>query len=295
MPSAIHGDHLIFRRVQFITALLTIILWIGGEILTLNDTSWQINDALFDRYYLSGMAPDYSINTNGYAPSGTLADSLSKFYSTDSSEAQANPALRAYLPEGDSAPDVVDALSAADGYKKMGAYSLIQGAFNVNSTSVDAWAALLRGNKSLAITSQQATNDSADGTPFPLAAAVSDTNSQNGWEQFSRLSDDDIEALAEAIVEQVKARGPFMSLSDFVNRRIGNDSRSNQGPCRRRSRRRTSMPVFGRTCRITKQITITTTMQTFSRMPRISNLATMRPAYLPKSIKRIYSCRLRPS
>ena len=27
------------------------------ETLTLNDTSWQINDALFDRYYLSGMAP----------------------------------------------------------------------------------------------------------------------------------------------------------------------------------------------------------------------------------------------
>ena len=72
-------------------------------------------------------------------------------------------------------------------------------------------------------------DETADGTPFPLAAAVSDTNSENGWEQFSRLSDDDIEALAEAIVEQVKARGPFMSLSDFVNRRIGNDSRSNHG------------------------------------------------------------------
>ena len=57
MPSAIHGDHLIFR-VQFITALLTIILWRGGNFNT-ERYLVAINDALFDRYYLSGMAPDY--------------------------------------------------------------------------------------------------------------------------------------------------------------------------------------------------------------------------------------------
>ena len=65
---------------------------------------------------------------------------------------------------------------------------------------------------------------------------------QNGWEEFSRLTDDQIwddndtpsdltddTGLAVEIVNQVKARGPFMSISDFVNRRIGIDSRSYQG------------------------------------------------------------------
>ena len=61
------------------------------------------------------------------------------------------------------------------------------------------------------------------------------------WEEFSRLTDEQIwddndterphrrYRPAVEIVNQVKARGPFMSISDFVNRRIGIDSRSYQG------------------------------------------------------------------
>ena len=108
-----------------------------------------------------------------------------------------------------------------DGYKKVGAYSLIKGAFNVNSTSVKAWRAFLQGNKALALESVQGTTDAGTGTPFPLGSTTSNTSSNNGWEKFSRLSDAQIDTLAEKIVDQVKARGPFMSLSDFVNRRIG--------------------------------------------------------------------------
>ena len=99
----------------------------------------------------------------------------------------------------------------------------------MNSTSVAAWSALLRGNKDLAIQSLQGTTDSATGTPFPLSSSVSDTASNNGWEKLSRLSDDDISNLAAKIVDEVRSRGPFMSLSDFVNRRITNDSSSAQG------------------------------------------------------------------
>ena len=200
----------------------------GGTKLTLNDTSWLMNDALFDRYYLSGMAADYTIN-GSYQSTGSIEDTLTEFYGSDPSLAQVNPALEAYIPDNSRAPAVVSELAAADGYKKLGGYSLIHGAFNVNSTSVDAWTALLRGNKNLAIESIQGTTDTKDGTPFPLAGTVSDTGSFNGWEKFSRLSDADIESLAEKIVDEVKARGPFMSLSDFVNRRISNDSRAEQG------------------------------------------------------------------
>jgi hypothetical protein len=128
-----------------------------------------------------------------------------------------------------TAAQIKDLLTPADGYQKMGAYSLINGAFNVNSTSVAAWSAFLRGNKALAIESIQGTTDSATGTPFPLSSSASDTNSNNGWEKFSRISAPDIKTLAEKIVDEVRKRGPFMSLADFVNRRISDDSRSAQG------------------------------------------------------------------
>ena len=128
-----------------------------------------------------------------------------------------------------TAKQVKDLLTPADGYQKLGAYSLINGAFNVNSTSVAAWSALLRGNKDLAIESLEGSTDSATGTPFPLSSSASDTTSTNGWEGFSRLSDSAIDNLAASIVDEVKTRGPFMSLSDFVNRRISTDNRSAQG------------------------------------------------------------------
>ena len=117
----------------------------------------------------------------------------------------------------------------SDGYQKLGAYSLINGAFNVNSTSVAAWSAFLSGNKGLTIQSIQGTTDSGTDTPFPLSSSASDTTSNNGWEKFSRLSDSDISNLAASIVDQVRTRGPFMSISDFVNRRISSGSSSYQG------------------------------------------------------------------
>jgi len=230
--------------------------------LTMNDVSWQVNDALFDRYYLSGIAPEFTIGAGGYglaplrnkdetvinnAPSTgeSIKHALSFFYGTDPavygsdySAAKTSPVILPYIPQGKTPVDVVDELMDVDingdvivddGYKKVGAYSLIKGAFNVNSTSVKAWRAFLQGNKALALESVQGTTDSGTGTPFPLGSTTSNTSSNNGWEKFSRLSDAQIDTLAEKIVDQVKARGPFMSLSDFVNRRIGNDSRSYQG------------------------------------------------------------------
>ena len=233
-----------------------------GTKYTTNDVSWQVNDALFDRYYLSGIAPEFNIGAGGYAPtvantSDAIEDTLQRFYGIDPTDttqtvdpetAHANPALEPHVPAGKSPAEIVTELTPSnanqDGYKKVGAYSLIKGAFNVNSTSVKAWRAFLQGNKNLALESVQGTSDSGTGTPFPLGSTTSNTSSNNGWEKFSRLTDDQIwddndtpsdltddTGLAVEIVNQVKARGPFMSFSDFVNRRIGasTDLRTYQG------------------------------------------------------------------
>jgi hypothetical protein len=195
---------------------------------TASDSSWLLNDALFDRYFLSGIAPEFTIGAGGYSSSGSLSDKLTKFFSTDYQSAQASPILHPYVPLGKTTTEAVSALAADDGYKKMGAYSLVAGAFNVNSTSVSAWTAFLRGNRNLPVDYAQGTGtNTASGTPFPSSPAPAfSPDAATHWSGFSRLSDSQIESLATQIVKQVKLRGPFMSLSDFVNHRVGTPKKS---------------------------------------------------------------------
>lgn len=191
---------------------------------TASDMSWLMNDALFDRYYLSGIAPLFSIEGGGYFSSAGIESSLDNFFGNNYREAQANPVLVPYLPDDMPASDAVNELSANDGYRKLGAYSLVNGAFNVNSTSVAAWEALLQGNRDVAVDFVEGRGlDSNSGTPFPSSTSpvAQGNGAKQYWSGFSRLSDAQIRNLAVEIVNEVKLRGPFMSLSDFVNHRVG--------------------------------------------------------------------------
>jgi len=187
------------------------------------DFSWLINDALFDRYFLSGIAPAFTIGGGGYSATGSLNDTLTQFFSADHLAAQANPVLRPHLPSATTAAAITAELTANDGYKKIAAYSLIDGAFNVNSTSVAAWTAFLRANRNLAVDyAQNVGSDASSGSPFPSSdSPVKLAGAKPQWSGFSRLSDAQVSALATRIVAQVKLRGPFMSLSDFINHKMG--------------------------------------------------------------------------
>lgn len=104
---------------------------------------------------------------------------------------------------------------------------LLDGAFNVNSASEKAWEALLLsgaggmyGDK---VAFPRIYNESAgkwDGH------SPQDEAAWNGQRLFTR---DEIHKLAEQIVVEVKTRGPFLSLSDFVNRRLRDDNTGNKG------------------------------------------------------------------
>ena len=204
---------------------------------TAADRSWLINDALFDRYYFSGLAPEYSIGGAGYKRKGSLGESIAHFFDDQSDELNANPAILPHVPNGmdvDQVLDDVDPGRGADeyqGYKKLGAYSMVSGAFNVNSTSVKAWEALLRVNKGLkVIDSAGATVSSGSDAPFPSSMKPpSSPDSDSAWQGFAKLSDREIKQLAENLVEEVKKRGPFMSLSDFVNRKLSTDEEGEMG------------------------------------------------------------------
>ena len=54
----------------------------------------------------------------------------------------------------------------------------------------------------------------------PYTGSQNDPSRPDQWRTARELTDNEIEELAEAMVEQVKLRGPFLSLSEFVNRRL---------------------------------------------------------------------------
>lgn len=105
---------------------------------------------------------------------------------------------------------------------------MLDGAFNINSTSFEAWKAFLAsmaGNNARvwnATTQSLDTVSTLNGTPFNRFWSASGLTAANQpWSGLRILSDAELGELASRIVEQVKIRGPFLSMADFLNRRLG--------------------------------------------------------------------------
>ncbi len=107
---------------------------------------------------------------------------------------------------------------------------MVDGAFNVNSTRVEAWQALLG--------STRPTGYAGGGNvAFPRVLDAPDGAWHNGeatdrgavWAGHRELTRDEIRQLAVAITQEVKLRGPFLSLADFVNRRLAEDETGRMG------------------------------------------------------------------
>jgi hypothetical protein len=107
------------------------------------------------------------------------------------------------------------------------AHLLLDGAFNVNSTSIEAWKSLLAATRGRG-------NDG--GGVFPRLDNAPAGDARDGevhgdklWAGRRELSDAEIGRLATAVVEEVKKRGPFLGLADFVNRRLAGDDTGRAG------------------------------------------------------------------
>jgi hypothetical protein len=104
--------------------------------------------------------------------------------------------------------------------------SLYDGGFNVNSTSRAAWRAVLGGLKGQTL--PDATNPANPAmtalTKFARAFGPPDTSGSDPWTQYRELTEAQIDELARLVVEEVRNRGPFMSLGDFINRRLINST-----------------------------------------------------------------------
>jgi len=142
------------------------------------------------------------------------------FFSTIDGISGSEPLNRSIVVLDKSSPSsLIDPVTASS-------HLLIDGAFNINSTNKDAWKALLAGNRFLKHPADGAAGASTDALfPRSLEQTSPGLSSPTGtaddsFSGFRRLSNQQIDAVAEEIVKQVRMRGPFVSLSHFVNRAL---------------------------------------------------------------------------
>lgn len=206
-----------------------------------HDDSYCANHLLFDDWFVSSIAPDPTTF-------GNSGRTLQKTYTDFVSGVTPLP-NRAYVPIAQDASLGASSTSAAntlfsnnagraDSWRTIASRLEVEGMFNVNSTSVTAWRALLghaRNQKvpflrdSGAAWSVELSGQSDYAfSRFSIAgdADAKSTGSSgafpgaNEFVGYRILDERMIDALAAEIVKQVRLRGPFLSLSEFVNRQL---------------------------------------------------------------------------
>ncbi len=201
------------------------------------DHSYLANTGLWDDWFFSSIAPRMTRTAATRMPQRTVAMQFL--------DGSARLPLSRYLPDlgGREPSEVLAELLGRtgplpDAPRRMAAYMRVEGMFNVNSTSVEAWKAMLSGlfgeeTVTMNDGGQLSRSGPTDGVPVAgLLASTDHVAPGNGavapseptqWTGRRVLSEDEITELAEAIVREVRLRGPFLSLADFVNRRVGSD------------------------------------------------------------------------
>ena len=206
------------------------------------DHSYVMNKVLFDDWFFSSIAPD-TINFSSHE-----RRSLEQVYIDHLSGKESLP-NQCYQPSqmlsaSDAAAVVTADLSAQAGqdpYERIASKLVVDGMFNINSTSVAAWEAVLKHLKDASVPYLDENGEMAlstgEGHPIARGAiagegeagSLVDTSGNdfpeaNEFTGFRRFSDEQIEELAQLIVKEVKLRGPFLSLSEFINRRLTSEA-----------------------------------------------------------------------
>jgi hypothetical protein len=169
------------------------------------DITYLLNKALWDKYFFSTVP-------------AALADSD----------------LAKPLPNARLQPLATADAASLKRHDTVASELLLLGGFNINSTSEQAWRAVLAAAQKLEFNPKSSIRNQSKTlrSPFsrflaPVGGSVdidSPANDNLSYQGYRELTDAQIAALAAAIVTEVKTRGPFRSLGDFVNRRLVADT-----------------------------------------------------------------------
>lgn len=193
------------------------------------DIVFETNQNIWDSYFISGL----QLDTTGKAFVANALDQPnllnSRFqFNTDTKELQNSLGNLLTSSEG---------MNLA--FWNAGYMLKNRSAFNINSTSVPAWSAFLSGIRGI----KRSLRDGSvsGGSNLSVFSRLSEpvnaslTGSANpdhagGWFGGRLLDDSEVSSLATAIVQEVKNRGPFISLADMVNRRLMPEGKSGPEP-----------------------------------------------------------------
>jgi hypothetical protein len=184
------------------------------------DLSFEANEELWDRFMISSIPFSGSAGNRRPAWNPDQPLPVGRYVFNETSSRMSRATVTELLAENPEFP-----------YFRAAQFLANRGAFNVNSTSPEAWRALLGSMRGLA-------RESLDGQPsdgdHPLSRSVltqsggipsiPSATDPAAWNAFRTLSDADLDTLADKIVDQVRLRGPFLSVADFVNRRLNRKS-----------------------------------------------------------------------
>ncbi|MGJ3243886.1 MAG: hypothetical protein ACFE0O_13170 [Opitutales bacterium] len=213
------------------------------------DTSYLLNNALFDSFTVSGIGPDYRVSGNRIQEIRNTDAVVSDpdTFGFDRAAFPYDQSLAPFIPEAYADAATADLLDEAlapatfsgsgdlrDGrffWNRLPAFYLRRGAFNLNSTSPTAWAAQLARNQAVPFEITEPGFDAFTPTAvnpdgFPVSRATRPTGSSDAeWNGYRELDAAQIDALADNIVTELKRRarlrgGPYLALGDFLNREV---------------------------------------------------------------------------
>lgn len=207
----------------------------GGDLISpmlgVYDVAYLANEALFDDCYLSGVAPVTGSpksatgspnlwNSDQISEIRGADDVLKSFFKEPNASPLRNPRMHPYY--GQHSPDqVIERLDSPAKCVRLASNLMIDGGFNINSTSEEAWTAVLSSLRGV----EPATGSKTPQSRFRNILTNSPINmaEDDPWSGFRSLTDADVKLLAKNLVAEIKLRGPFLSLGEFVNRRVSAD------------------------------------------------------------------------
>jgi hypothetical protein len=194
--------------------------------------AYPLGNSFASVFYPAG-EPDY-----GYALNESLWDRF--FFSTLPTSLTTRPKnlpdSRLTFHDPDGAATSLAALEGDTGYELAATRLMVDGAFNINSTSVEAWAAFLGSVQAADYHYRSQSGGSrsdADVRAFPRMLNLHDPDptgtGQSGnmyeWTGYRFLGSTQIRSLATEIVAGIKARGrPARSIAEFMNRDLSKPS-----------------------------------------------------------------------
>jgi hypothetical protein len=221
------------------------------------DHTWLVNDALWDRFFFSTIAPETNSANLNAAPAEVRPQSQvwDDFLAVGEKHKPLLNQTFVINPVANT-KKAKEIIQNKNGYLLSAGYLLQEGTFNINATDERAWRPLLGLNRETPVPA----NKSPQGVPaalsplpraIPLIEGKLDTGGSlttpSLWRGAKALSDTQIAKLAKALVETIRRRQassihkvpyraptgqelcrPFFSLAEFVNRALSKESKDRE-------------------------------------------------------------------